>query len=435
MVLGLEQVVQVTATNAAECSATSSEITMTVNALPTITLTSSDADNTIDEGTSVTFTAMGGTLYEFFINNNSVRTNNNQNTYTTTDLIDEDEVSVKGTNADGCTAVSSVITMMVNTVNTSAEAGANQLNICGTMAQLAAIEPMIGTGQWTASPVGGSFVDDTKANTQFQGQAGVTYTLIWTVIGASDQVQISFNGDSDNDTVQDCIDRCPGGDDRINTDGVGMPDACDCNPNDPNDETIELPGDIITDPVLTSGLYQSSVAIMSTAQINTGRDVVFKAGEQISLQPGFHAQAGSAFSAQIEPCTSGNTLVDAETATFRNLIQAALAEKVKQPNPTGAESTNTILTGKMTADISMTVGPNPFMDRTTAFIDLPQATTASLMVFDVQGQLVQMVLQNADMQVGKYALPINMTAFTSGIFYIHLRTSEGSMVKKVLSIR
>jgi hypothetical protein len=33
--------------------------------------------------------------------------------------------------------------------------------------------------------------------------------------------------DSDGDTVPDCHDRCPGGDDRLDCDNDGTPDACD----------------------------------------------------------------------------------------------------------------------------------------------------------------------------------------------------------------
>ena len=47
-------------TNAGGCTATSAGITNTVLALPTPTLTSSDADNSFCSGTSVTFTAGGG---------------------------------------------------------------------------------------------------------------------------------------------------------------------------------------------------------------------------------------------------------------------------------------------------------------------------------------------------------------------------------------
>ena len=74
---------------------------------------------------------------------------------------------------------------------------------------------------------------------------GATYRLRWTVSegicsGQYDEVNIRFNPDTDGDTVQDCSDMCPGGDDRINTDGTGMPDDCDCEPGDATNEFMML---------------------------------------------------------------------------------------------------------------------------------------------------------------------------------------------------
>ena len=42
------------------------------------------------------------------------------------------------------------------------------------------------------------------------------------------------------DGVQDCVDLCIGGDDRINTDNMGVPDDCDCLPGDNSNEFVTL---------------------------------------------------------------------------------------------------------------------------------------------------------------------------------------------------
>lgn len=347
--------------------------------------------------------------------------------------------TVRITDSNGCT-IDRVVNLTQTTCgNTSAEAGLNQLNLCGITAQLAAVAPTIGTGQWSATPAGGSFDDATKPNTQFQGTMGGNYTLTWTTLGASDQVQISFNGDADNDTVQDCIDLCPMGDDRINTDGVGMPDACDCDPTNPNDEIANIPGVTITKTDLDQGIYQSSLTLSSTARINPNKVVIFKAGQAITLKEGFHAEAGSNFLATIEYCNfPNNTLVANETAAFRNVLSQALAAQatklsVSLDNSTSLKMPTPINTRQ--SEVGLIVGPNPFQQQTTAFIDLPKASQVNLTVFDAQGRLVKMIVHKANMPAGKHAVNIIDSKIKAGVYYVHLRTDRGSSVRKVIALK
>ena len=78
-----------------------------------------------------------------------------------------------------------------------ANAGPDSLNIQGTSIQLQANTPVNGSGQWTVvSGLGGSFADDTTATTLFNGVAGSTYNLAWTITTVcgsnSDTVVIGF---------------------------------------------------------------------------------------------------------------------------------------------------------------------------------------------------------------------------------------------------
>ena len=103
--------------------ATSDPITMTVNAvLPvSVTIASSDADNTICAGTSVTFTATptnGGTTPSYQWKLNGANVGANQATYTTSTLASGDQVSVVLTSSETCAsgspATSDPITTTVN---------------------------------------------------------------------------------------------------------------------------------------------------------------------------------------------------------------------------------------------------------------------------------------------------------------------------------
>jgi len=78
----------------------------------TATITSSDADNSFCTGTSITFTAGGGTNYNFRVNGTSVQ-NGGSTTYTTTTLTNGKIVDVIVTSTGGCTVTSSGITNTV----------------------------------------------------------------------------------------------------------------------------------------------------------------------------------------------------------------------------------------------------------------------------------------------------------------------------------
>jgi len=110
--------VTVTITDGIGCTASDGPITTTVNPLPTVTLTSSDADNTICLGDAVTFTATSATAtnYEFFLNAVSDQ-NGASNTYSPA-LADGDQVTVTVTDGNGCTASDGPITTTVNPLPT-----------------------------------------------------------------------------------------------------------------------------------------------------------------------------------------------------------------------------------------------------------------------------------------------------------------------------
>ena len=91
-------------------------------------------------------------------------------------------------------------TIFVVTIPTLANAGADQASLCGvTSTTLAANAPTVGTGAWSiVSGVGGSFVAANNPTTTFNGVAGNSYILRWTISNApctasSDDVLITFN--------------------------------------------------------------------------------------------------------------------------------------------------------------------------------------------------------------------------------------------------
>jgi trimeric autotransporter adhesin len=178
------QVVDVVVTSASGCIATSAAITNTVNSLPVPTLTSSDADNIFCAGSSVIFTASGGTNYNFRVGGASVQNGPSAN-YTTNLLTNGQRVDVVVTNAKGCIATSAAITNTVNAIPT-ANAGTGGNN-CGLAFHLSG-SLNIGTGTWTKVSGPGNAIFSPDVNT-----AGATvtvstygsYVFSWTVVNGT----------------------------------------------------------------------------------------------------------------------------------------------------------------------------------------------------------------------------------------------------------
>jgi gliding motility-associated-like protein len=117
-----------------------------------------------------------------------------------------------------CTASTDDVTITFNNLPTTANAGPDQLNLCGvTNTTLAANTPTIGTGAWSiVSGTGGSFGTASSSTSTFTGTLGNTYTLRWTISSApctpsTDDVTITFN---ENPTVSNA------GPDQLNLCGV-----------------------------------------------------------------------------------------------------------------------------------------------------------------------------------------------------------------------
>lgn len=191
------QIVDVIVTNDNGCSATSSQITNTVRALPNPTLTSSDADNVFCEGSAITFTAGGGSSYNFRVNGTSVQ-NGTSTTYITSAVTDGQVVDVIVTNSNGCMSTS---TQIINSVDARPEADAGTGgNECDLTFQLNAI-PSVGIGTWTrtAGPSGATATFSPSSNSPTAiatVSAYGTYTFTWTetngTCSASSSVTVNF---------------------------------------------------------------------------------------------------------------------------------------------------------------------------------------------------------------------------------------------------
>jgi hypothetical protein len=173
-------------TNASGCSATSAVKTITVNPLPTATITS--PSNNFCAGGSVVLTSSAGTAYKWFNGTTQVGT---AATYTATTA---GNYTVQVTNASGCSATSAVKTIIVNPLPTATITSPSN-NFCAggsvvlTSSTGASYKWFNGTTQvgtavsYTATAVGNYMVEVTNNAgcnaTSAPSVISVTNSIIW----------------------------------------------------------------------------------------------------------------------------------------------------------------------------------------------------------------------------------------------------------------
>ncbi len=74
--------------------------------------------------------------------------------------------------------------------------------------------------------------------------------------------------------------------------------------------------------------------------------------------------------------------------------------------------------------------PNPFHNETTIRFSLPQQSKVNLSVFDVNGRLVK-VLVNESRDAGTHAVSLNTGALSTGLYYYKLQAGQFSAVRKM----
>ena len=187
----------------APCTASTSNVTITVNAPPTAS--NAGSMQTICANASATLAAntpVSGTGAWTVFSGPSTATSqfssttNPTATFTPAGGAGAYVLTWTISNAP-CTASSSNVTINVDAVPTSANAGADQ-GVCGTSTSLAGNTPTIGTGAWSiTSGAGGTVAATNNPTSNFTGTVGTAYTLRWTITNgvctSFDDVNIVFS--------------------------------------------------------------------------------------------------------------------------------------------------------------------------------------------------------------------------------------------------
>lgn len=169
---------------------------------------------------------------------------------------------------------------------------------------------------------------------------------------------------------------------------------------------------VINVPKITQDNYQAIEQINSTAIFNTGV-ITFKAGKEVNLLAGFHAQSGleNSLLIAIEDCPASAVK---EAPTLRNKKETVLATSA-----------------------TVKIFPNPFSYTTTIQIELKESTKIDVCVFNQMGKLIKPLVSNNSYEAGTHSVIFNATNLDldSGIYWIQLVVDQVIINTKVVLVK
>ncbi|MEM1326207.1 MAG: alpha-amylase family glycosyl hydrolase [Bacteroidota bacterium] len=164
------------------------------------------------------------------------------------------------------------------------------------------------------------------------------------------------------------------------------------------------PSDLVLDGTSVTGTYSAANTIVSDATIGSGM-VIYEAGMSITLAAGFQASptAGSdQFIARIVTCA----------AAEEELIETR-SEQI---------------------DLQFSVFPNPFLSNATVRYYLPEASSVSLRLLDMNGRLLQNI-QLSTQASGWHDYFLQTPDLSSGIYFLQLQTRSEQVVQRVVVMK
>ena len=79
--------------------------------------------------------------------------------------------------------------------------------------------------------------------------------------------------------------------------------------------------------------------------------------------------------------------------------------------------------------------PNPFNPSTNVQYSLPASGAVSLKVYNVLGQLVKTLVDNAHQEAGTYTVRVDMSNVTSGVYFYSLEQGNNRLVHKMMLLK
>lgn len=144
-------------------------------------------------------------------------------------------------------------------------------------------------------------------------------------------------------------------------------------------------------------LATAEINNLTTYVMNSGSNVVWRAGSLHTLKPGFWAKAGSKFQTQFDNCTP--------------LAIAA-------PDP--ARLADNVNSGTSFVQVM----PNPFTNRFDALVKLEKDGFMDITLMDATGKQVMSIIQQRETPAGEYRFNVDVSQGAQGVYFLVVKTDE-----------
>ncbi|OFX45370.1 MAG: hypothetical protein A2046_06565 [Bacteroidetes bacterium GWA2_30_7] len=178
-----------------------------------------------------------------------------------------------------------------------------------------------------------------------------------------------------------------------------------------------------TNAAMGGSLYNSNNIITDgSVVINSSQSLSMYAGHEIVLLPGFHAEAGSEFTAQIvPPCGTPDGLgsdygLDADSINF-NL-----------KNSIEIDNKNYLIDYGKSKVSSIDIYPNPTKDEVNLIFELPDTNNElTINIVNYNGQVLNTIYKG-NKEKGKHTLNYSISSLASGVYFVVVAINNTDIV-------
>lgn len=180
----------------------------------------------------------------------------------------------------------------------------------------------------------------------------------------------------------------------------------------------------------TADAFASNQLIADAYVAESGSRVDFRAGKEVILRTGFHAQDGSAFHGYLFDSCPDTPL--ALAGTLPNAEEDKLAERLFTGQNFGQENQDNI--HHMHESPGLVIQPNPFSSTTSLKVVIPdnQTQIVTLEIYNAFGLKIHSIYDKTVLKAGIYEVEYSAHQIPSGVYFALLKTNTHKISQKLI---